>query len=324
MLESIKALKAVESDILACDDKIANIEKHDKESQEKATKRKKVIKLSSFFGGVFAFLFLIGYFALYPLISYLVGNYGAYIKVYNITEFTVPDGTKEIKDYAFDGCRSLESITIPDTVTTIGYDAFRHCDNLKNLHISDIEKWCNVSMSDGWSAPFCNSFSGNNLYLNGEIVTNLVIPDSVNVIKDKAFYHCTGITTVVMLDSVTSIGKYAFTGCTSLKEITLSTCITDIGEAAFDQCKNLKEITIPYGVTIIKSRTFYNCDKLECIIIPDSVTSIGRDAFEHVWLYPLENVYYTGSEEDWGKIDIDESNYRLKWYNVKIHYNYTP
>ena len=209
-------------------------------------------------------------------------------------------------------------------MTTIGYDAFRNCDNLKNLYISDIEKWCNVSISNGRSAPFADSFSGNNLYLNGEIVTNLAIPDSVNVIKDKVFYHCTGITTVVMLDSVTSIGKYAFTGCKSLKKITFSTRITDIGESAFDQCINLKEITIPYGVTTIKSGTFYNCDKLERIIIPDSVTSIGRDAFEHVWLYPLKNVYYTGSEEDWGKIDIDESNYQLKRYNVKIHYNYTP
>ena len=48
------------------------------------------------------------------------------------------------------------------------------------------------------------------LYIDGQLVTDLVIPDSVTEINAYAFYGCTGLTSVVIPDSVTSIGSYAF------------------------------------------------------------------------------------------------------------------
>ena len=40
------------------------------------------------------------------------------------TEYTVPDGTEELSDTAFEGCSSLKSITIPDSVKNIGVYTF--------------------------------------------------------------------------------------------------------------------------------------------------------------------------------------------------------
>ena len=51
-----------------------------------------------------------------------------------------------------------------------------------------------------------------NLYLNGTLITDLVIPDGVTSIGDGAFYGCSGLTSVTIPDSVTSIGDYAFKG----------------------------------------------------------------------------------------------------------------
>ena len=59
------------------------------------------------------------------------------------------------------------------------------------------------------------------LYLNDELITDLVIPDNVTSIGSWAFGGCSGLTSVTIPDSVTSIGYAAFKGCNGLTSITL-------------------------------------------------------------------------------------------------------
>lgn len=56
---------------------------------------------------------------------------------------------------------------------------------------------------------------------------------------------------------------------------------------------------------------------LKSVTIPASVTSIEDDAF--YGCDALTDVYYAGSESDWGSIAIGESNESLT--NAAIHYN---
>jgi uncharacterized protein YjdB len=56
------------------------------------------------------------------------------------------------------------------------------------------------------------------------------------------------------------------------------------------------------------------------VTIPKSVTSIG--IFSFLACTNLTDVYYTGSENDWSNITMDEGNYHLT--NATIHYNYDP
>lgn len=59
-----------------------------------------------------------------------------------------------------------------------------------------------------------------NLYLNGELIEELVIPDGVEAIKDSAFWGCTSLISITIPDSITFIGREAFYGCTSLTRVT--------------------------------------------------------------------------------------------------------
>jgi len=128
----------------------------------------------------------------------------------------IPDSVTSIGWYAFYNCTSLKSIEMPDSVTSIGDGAFGGCTSLARVNISDLAAWCNISFGNSYSNPLC---CANNLYLNGELVTELVIPEGVTEIKDYVFYNCTSLKSVEIPDSVTSIGRSAFEDCTSLTSI---------------------------------------------------------------------------------------------------------
>ena len=137
-----------------------------------------------------------------------------------LTSITIPNSVTSIGDYAFSDCTGLTSIEISNSVTTIGEDAFKGCTGLKEVHISDLTNWCNINFKYEKSNPL---YYAENLYLNGKIVTDLIIPSDVTVIKSNAFCNCSNLSSITIHNSVTSIGS-SFEGCTGLK------CIYLLGE----------------------------------------------------------------------------------------------
>lgn len=127
----------------------------------------------------------------------------AFIGCKNLTSVTIPESVKSIGNNAFAECTGLTSVTIPDNVTSIGYAAFYGCTGLTRVNISNITAWCNISFMESISNPLMDA---HNLYLNDNIVTDLIIPDSVTNIGSNTFAGCTGLKSVTIPDSVTSIG----------------------------------------------------------------------------------------------------------------------
>ena len=181
----------------------------------------------------------------------------------------LPETITKIEERVFKEC-TAKSITIPSGVTSIGANAFEDCSSLEAVYITDIEAWCNISYSDFRSNPLSY---GASLYLNGELVTDLVIPSSITKLKNDLFMGCSSLTSVTIPNSVTSIGTNAFFNCSSLASVTIPSSVTTIYDDAFYGCSSITSITIPDSVTSIGRSVFEKCEGLISVIILPSITS---------------------------------------------------
>ena len=193
-----------------------------------------------------------------------------------IPEKVTIDGTEYtvtlIGQGAFNECRQMTSITIPKSITTIRSSAFSDCLSLKTVYISDLLAWCNIDFEKPESHPH------GTLYLNGEVITDLVIPDGVTSIGKYTFSGGKQFTSITIPNSVTSIGERAFPGC-GMTSLTIPNSVTSIGIEAFQACSNLTSVTLPEDLTAIGIMTFNLCTSLTSIIIPNSVVSVCGSAF---------------------------------------------
>ena len=194
-----------------------------------------------------------------------VVGYGAFMDCTELTSVEIPDGVISISINAFKNCPSLESIKIPESVSFIGSSAFGGTKYLENF--KDIDGF--VIINDILYK-----------YKEQSNVTDVTIPDNINLICGNAFSDCPNIKNVTIPDGVTNIYDRAFENCISLESVKVPDSVNNIGGFAFSNCTSLKDVTIPNGVIYISRSTFNNCKSLESIDIPDSVTFITCYAFE--------------------------------------------
>ena len=145
--------------------------------------------------------------AIYTVTS--IGEY-AFYECSGLTSVTITEGVTSIGEEAFYECSGLTSVTIPESVTSIGEGAFADCNGLKKAEFASIEALCKISFKYGDANPLSYA---NNLYINGEKITDLVIPAGVTSIGGYAFSCCFGLTSVTIPEGVTSIGDSAFYAC---------------------------------------------------------------------------------------------------------------
>lgn len=222
----------------------------------------------------------------------------------NLLSIVIPDNVTNIEGHAFYDCDKLSSVTIGKGVTSIGSSAFYSCDALKAVYISDLSAWCKIAF-DGSSANPC--YNGHHLYLNGEEITALVIPEDITSIKQYAFYGCSEISSVIIPNSVTSIETSAFGSCSNLQSVSLGKNIANLNKDAFSSCNKLSSVewnitnfidfasatlspfynyrntitSFTFGNNVEHIPAFLCCEmsNLSRIDIPASVTSVGEGAF---------------------------------------------
>lgn len=218
-----------------------------------------------------------------------------------ITSFIFGDEVESIPAYLCSSMNQLVSVSIPASVSSIGDYAFNGCSRLTSVYISDLAAWCNITFSGYTANPFTANGSVH-LYLNGEEVTNLIIPDGVTNIKNYAFDKCSSLrsvtipnsvkdigysafygcymTEILLGDSVTNIGDYAFYNCIRISKLEIPNSVTNIGKSAFRKCSGATNLTIGSSVVNIEDSAFFDCSRLAGDLeTPNSVTRIGIGAF---------------------------------------------
>ncbi len=201
---------------------------------------------------------------------------GAFKNCYSLTDATIPNSVIKIGSSAFSFCTDLKNITVGNSVTTIGAGAFSHCNSLTAVYITDLAKWCAISLENKYENPLAVA---DKMYLNGNLVKNLVIPNSVKNINKYAFYGCNCLTSITIPNSVTTIGDYAFGDCSNIMSVMMGDSVTTIGQGVFQNCTSLTNVMISNSLTSIGANAFEGCTSLANIMIPNSVARIGSYAF---------------------------------------------
>lgn len=167
---------------------------------------------------------------------------------------------KIIYGNAFYNCANLSNISIPQSVISIGGHAFSGCTSLQRTEFASIYNLCNMSFYNSNANPLIYS---NHLLINGEEITDLVIPDTTIGIGQYAFDGCVGLTSLSIPNSVSSIGNSAFYDCLNIKYLYYN---SNANGNYFSDNSSIEKIVIGDSVSNINASTFINCKKLKSVV----------------------------------------------------------
>lgn len=208
----------------------------------------------------------------------------------------------------------IETLIIGNSVTTIESSAFSGCTGLTSVNITNLETWCNIKFDNEYSQPL---HYAHNLFLNGEEIKELVIPNSVTSIGAKAFYGCSGFTSITIPNSVTSIGVRSFEDCSNLRDIySLNPTPPTCGSNVFANVKTANcRLHVPAGTREDYAFTdgwsdFYNIlEDASGEVTPELVCDLNKDGVVDIndVIFILAHETYSGTAEELA-ILIENSN----------------
>ncbi len=105
---------------------------------------------------------------------------------------------------------------------------------------------------------------------NNEKITKVIIPDSIEQMKENAFSNCTNLTEVVFdgEPKIQAIPDKAFYNCKKLASFVIPTSVTEIGKNAFSQCSTIAELVVPASVKSIGKSAFGGMVSLSKLVVP--------------------------------------------------------
>ncbi len=256
----------------------------------------------------------------------------AFMSCVNLEEIQIPDSVLSIA-YEITNSSKLKQVFLPAGVVKLDGGAFWSCPNLEHIDVSEDNLYFTndsfgvvyskdmsmlliapPALQGSYSIPesvksvggiYQYSYPSHNILWDIEVeesysgffrcanLSDVHIPDSVEVIGTLAFGSCSGLTEVTIPDSVIELGNSSFKYCEGLKKIHIGSGVRKIGNNAFRLCTGLTEVIIPDSVDELAPYTFQNCDALERIHIGSGVRKIGTQCFGE--LDSLKEIFIPGN-----------------------------
>lgn len=213
--------------------------------------------------------------------DYSSGSSAPWGKIANqVRHIVIEEGITYIGSKAFNACNNAISLTLPDSLEKFGSSVFSK--SIPEVYVNSLETWMDIELTSTTGRRGTTSISPfgiEKLYIDGVLLTELVIPDGITEIKSGKFYAIQSLTAVTIPGSVKTVGQQAFASCSGLRSVTLLDGAGEISDNMFDHCTSLNSITIPDTVTRIGKSAFMDCGSLLQIHLPSSIQEIGNEAF---------------------------------------------
>ena len=184
-----------------------------------------------------------------------------------------------------------------------------------------------------------------NRAFSNDMLEEIIIPNSVTSIGEKAFVYCSSLTSIIVNEnnnyyksidgnlyskdgttliqyaigrtqtsftipnSVTSIGSDAFYGCSSLTSVVIGNSVTSIGDFAFRYCDSLTSIEIPNSVTSIGYEAFFGCFKLVEVINKSTHITVTKGSTSNGYVGYYALAVYNSSDTFTGTKLSNDNDY---------------
>lgn len=228
-------------------------------------------------------------------------NEGAFYNNKSLTSVNLPNGLKEFKNKAFQGCTSLNDIVMPSKVDTICNYVFEGCTSLSNVTLNEgcktlgdhVFKNCPLT-----SFTFPSTLSSIKEYaFEGSRLTSADLSKTTLLyLPNGCFYNCKYLKEVKLPLNLTTpnsgdwmeaydnmYGKHAFEK-TAIESIDLTnTQLISLGDYMFADCQKLMTVKLPSTLKYIWNHAFCN-SSLSSITFPRSLQKIDAWAFQNTQL----------------------------------------
>jgi len=106
-------------------------------------------------------------------------------------------------------------------------------------------------------------------------------------------------------NNLTTIGSAAFS-MSGLTTVDIPGGVSSIGGSAFSGCNSMVSMTLNEGISVIPNGMVQSGTALETVSLPQSLTKVEQYAFYECGA--LKTVKYAGTQDQWGKVTVEEYN----------------
>lgn len=174
-----------------------------------------------------------------------------------LTSIDIPEGVVNCTGTFYLSSKLVE-VTIPTTLRTVDIVYWMTGCPINIVNIKDVNSYLKINWGifggDQPSNPLVHR-SGATIYLNGDVITTIVVPNDITTIYVSAFAGFKELISLILHNGIASIGEGAFLRCSSLTSLALPTSISMLKSSTFNGCTSLRYITLPKPTLITLNHT---------------------------------------------------------------------